>query len=168
MKKLTANKIIEKYGLLSHPEGGHYLETYRSNGTILEASLPTNTKGSERNYSTGILFLLPQGSISRFHRIKSDEMWHFYLGGPMSVVEIHDDGSIKETVLGRDILIGEQLQYVVPANCWFASFPHYETEYSFVGCTVAPGFDFLDFEMAKRDDLLEKFPDHEEIITKLT
>jgi len=168
MINISSKEIIEKYEMSSHPEGGYFLETYRSSGNIEKESLPQNISGGKRSYSTGILFLLPQGTKSNFHRIKSDEMWHFYLGGAMTVVEIHDDGSKKETVLGQNILAGEKLQYVVPANCWFASFPNKESEYSFVGCTVSPGFDFADFELAKKQELGNLFPEHLDIIKKLT
>ena len=161
------DKLVKKFNLLSHPEGGFYAETYRSEGLIDNRSLPSNMKAGFRNYSTGIIFLLPNGEKSRFHRIKSDEMWHFYLGGPMSVVEIHDNGKVFETVLGRDIDNGELLQYVVPANCWFGSFPHDSTEFSLVGCTVSPGFDFHDFELADKLDLLSKYPLAKKYIEKL-
>jgi predicted cupin superfamily sugar epimerase len=160
--------IISQFNLKPHPEGGHFLESYRSEGTVIKESLPSNMEGLSRSYSTGIYFLLPQGEKSNFHRIKSDEMWHFYLGGPMCVVEIHDSGEIKETILGQNINKGELVQYVVPANCWFGSYPLEGSDYSFVGCTVAPGFDFQDFKLASTDELLNLFPQHEEVIKKLT
>ena len=160
-------KLVKNFNLLSHPEGGFYAETYRSEGEINKESLPSNMEADSRNYSTGIFFLLPNGEKSRFHRIKSDEMWHFYLGGAMSVVEIHDDGRVVETVLGQDIENDEKLQYVVPANCWFGSFPHDSTKFSFVGCTVSPGFDFSDFELAEKKYLLDKFPLAKKYIDKL-
>ena len=149
----------------AHPEGGWYKEVYRSSGSIPHKALPTEFTGS-RSYCTSIYFLLEKGQISAFHRIKSDEIWHFYAGHPLNVHIIHPDGKPGLIKLGRNYDAGESLQAVVPAGCWFGSFT--EENYSLVGCTVAPGFDFGDFEMAERQILLEKYPDYSEIILKLT
>ena len=154
--RLSADQIIKKYGMKSHPEGGHFRETYRC-----------RNKANERNLSTAIYFLLKGGEKSHFHRIKSDEIWHFYLGGPLKIVEIDLEGKIKETILGKNILKDQLLQYTVPAGHWFASTPLEGTSFSFVGCTVAPGFDFQDFELAKSSDLEAKYPDHTAVIREL-
>jgi len=143
----------------THPEGGYFKETYRSKETI---------PGGDRNYSTGIYFLLPEGTFSKLHRIKSDEMWHFYLGDPLTIVQISPQGKVEEVLLGQDVLAGQRVQHVVPAGYWFGAFPNPGSLYSFVGCTVAPGFDFVDFEMGDRETLLKEYPNAKEIIERLT
>ena len=164
---ITVEKLIEKYQLIPHPEGGYFRETYRSEGVIPHQALPDNFKG-DRNYCTGIYFLLPQGTKSCLHRIQSDEMWHFYLGGSMTLVLMHEDYGVQNIILGSDLQAGETVQFVVPAGWWFGGYPNSESVYSFVGCTVAPGFDFADFELATRTNLLSKFPESSELILKLT
>ena len=163
---MTAKKLIAHYSLLPHPEGGWYKETYRSTNNILQSSLPSNfTEG--RVFSTAIYFLLEQGNFSAFHKIKSDECWHFYSGQTLFVYVINHDGKLDIIKLGNDIENGEVFQYVVTANCWFASIPANHAEFCFVGCTVSPGFDFNDFELAKANDLINEFPNLSEIIKKL-
>lgn len=147
--------------LAPHPEGGFYKETYRSAETMSRA-------GDTRNVSTAIYFLLPKGARSLFHRIKSDEAWHFYLGGPLTIVQIAPTGRIETVTLGQNIALGEQLQHVVPAGCWFGALPSSEHDYSLVGCTVAPGFDFADFEIARREELMARYPLAARWILKLT
>jgi predicted cupin superfamily sugar epimerase len=162
----TAGQFVQQYNLQAHPEGGWYKETYRSSENIPGLSLPERF-GGERNFSTAIYFLLEQGNFSAFHKIKSDECWHFYAGDTLHVYVLHDDGKMEIIKLGSDIMNGELFQYVVPANCWFASRPAPASKFCFVGCTVAPGFDFADFEMAKAETLIELFPLHEKIIKEL-
>ncbi|MFM6450519.1 MAG: cupin domain-containing protein [Planktothrix sp.] len=164
---ITVEKLIEKYQLIPHPEGGYFRETYRSEGVIPHQALPDNFKG-DRNYCTGIYFLLPQGTKSCLHRIQSDEMWHFYLGGSMTLVLMHEDYGVQNIILGSDLQAGETVQFFVPAGWWFGGYPNSESAYSFVGCTVAPGFDFADFELGTRTDLISKFPESSELILKLT
>jgi hypothetical protein len=163
---LTAPQLIQQYSLLPHPEGGYYKETYRSAESIPVNGLPARFTGS-RNFATGIYFLLEQGNFSGFHKIKSDEGWHFYAGGPLHVYTLHFDGSLETTVLGNNLAAGQTFQHVVPANCWFASRPAPGTDFSFVGCTVSPGFDFADFELAKAHELTLQYPQHETLIRSL-
>lgn len=163
---VTARTLIESYRLLPHPEGGFYRESYRSSGTIPAASLPHH--GGDRAFATAIHFLLTEGQVSRLHRLKSDEMWHFSLGGPLTIVEISPDGRLAQTSLGADVAAGERVQHVVPAGTWFGAFPNPGTAFSFVGCIVAPGFDFADFEMGDRKILLQAFPHARIEIEKLT
>lgn len=162
----SAQSFIKQYQLQPHPEGGWYKETYRSHETIPATALPGRFSG-ERNFSTAIYFLLEQGNFSAFHKIKSDECWHFYAGYTLNVYVLHNDGQLEIIKLGNDIAKGELFQYVVPANCWFASRPAAGSEFCFVGCTVSPGFDFTDFEMAKEEQLLSIFPQHADIIKEL-
>jgi uncharacterized protein len=161
---MTARYYIEHLALQPHPEGGHYKETYRSAGTIPAVCLPGM---GDRSFSTAIYFLLQEGDFSAFHRIKSDECWHFYEGGTLLVHVINQNGEYNCTKLGRNIHEGEVLQYVVPAGAWFASEPASDTFFSLVGCTVAPGFDFADFEMGKRENLSRQFPRYELLISRL-
>ena len=163
---MTARQLINDYALQPHPEGGWYKETYKSSETIPAAALPERFNGS-RSMSTAIYFLLEQGNFSAFHRIKSDECWHFYAGDPLEVYVLHNDSRLEIIRLGGDAGNGQLFQHVVPANCWFASRPASNAAYSFVGCTVAPGFDFEDFEMAKVGELAKQFPQYEHMIREL-
>lgn len=163
---LYIQELITAYGLLPHPEGGYYKETYRSAEQVAGEALPKRFSGS-RAHSTAIYFLLDKGNFSAFHRIKSDECWHFYAGQTLLVHIIHFDGALETVQLGSRVEAGEVFQYVVPANCWFASEPAPGTDYAFTGCTVAPGFDFADFELANGEELVALFPQHETIIRRL-
>ena len=163
---ICAQQLIELYNLQPHPEGGWYKETYQSKEQIDADSLPERFGGS-RAFSTAIYFLLEQGNFSAFHRIKSDECWHFYAGDPLVVYVLQQDGTLDEIMLGNDITNGQLFQYVVPANCWFASRPAFDSKFCFVGCTVAPGFDFADFEMADAAVLSALYPQHQTAIQEL-
>lgn len=167
MDETTAQELIRVYGLERHPEGGYFRESYRAAGLATAAEPPACLSGP-RNFSTAIYFLLPAGAASRLHRIKSDELWHFYLGGPLVIAQLFPDGRTERAVLGRDLKAGQELQHMVPAGCWFGAYPADTADYSFVGCTVAPGFDFADFELGGRAALLERFPHAAELIERLT
>ncbi len=159
--------IVEELDLKPHPEGGFYKETYRSSGVISKNSLPIKFSG-DRNYYTAIYFLLTSDNFSAFHRIKQDEIWHYYQGDPLYVHIIDKDGRYVQQEIGLDFKNGAVPQFMVPAGCWFASSVKNKNSYSLVGCTVSPGFDFNDFELAQRDKLSETFPEHSIIIKKLT
>ena len=165
--KITAESIIKQLELISHPEGGYYKENYRSKGQIATSSLWKDAKES-RNYSTGIYFLLKENQFSAFHRIKQDEMWHHYLGDALLLHVIDENGNYRKIKIGKDIQNNETLQYVVPANCWFASEVITKNSFVLCGCTVSPGFDFRDFEMPNRDFLISQFPQHKVVISQLT
>src|SRR6186713_989215 len=160
------NTLIQRYGLESHPEGGWYKQSYKSNEQIAARALPERF-GTSRVFSTAIYFLLEKGNFSAFHRIKSDECWHFYAGDPLLIYIIEKNGELKIISLGNDPDKGQSFQYVVPANCWFGSRPAPKSEYCFVGCTVSPGFEFDDFELANRNELSAMYPQHKEIIKEL-
>lgn len=159
-------ELIAAYGLQPHPEGGYYRETYRSSERVEHTALPGRFSG-DRAFSTAIYFLLDRGNFSAFHRIKSDECWHFYAGQTLLVHIIHFDGSLETVKLGSNTEAGEVFQYVVPADCWFASEPAPGTDFAFTGCTVAPGFDFADFELADAGSLQELFPEQKALISRL-
>jgi hypothetical protein len=159
---MNASTLIQQLQLLPHPEGGYYRETYRSEGSI-------DVNGKKRNYCTGIYFLLEKNNFSALHKIKSDELWHFYAGNPLEVIEIDPSGKLIINTLGEK----EQacFQHCVKAGNWFGSRVKpggATTAGSLVGCTVSPGFDFEDFEMASAQKLIAEFPQHEQIIKSLT
>lgn len=151
----TADDLIRNFALQAHPEGGWFRETYRADLQIDVRPGFNDTRAA----STAIYYLLTEGTRSAFHRINSDEVWHFYDGGPLTIVELNPTtGKLRETVLGSEYKNGQSWQHVVPAGCWFGAKPHPGSTYSFVGCTVAPGFDFADFELADASTLLQDFP----------
>ena len=156
---------IDHLQLQPHPEGGYYAETYRSSG-VIPASVLLQFKGG-RNYSTAIYYLLEHGDFSAFHRIKSDECWHHYVGGTLLIHVLNYDGTYVCIKLGPAIDEGEVFQFVVPANTWFAAECAEKTSFVLTGCTVAPGFDFTDFEMADKELLLHEFPEYSSPIIKL-
>ena len=160
------DQIIERYQLQPHPEGGWYSQTYKSNERVAASALPERFAGS-RAFSTAIYFLLERGNFSAFHRIKSDECWHFYAGDPLHVYIIQQNGELEIISLGNDLENGQVFQYVVPANCWFASRPAPGSEYCFVGCTVSPGFEFEDLELADAGILSNEYRQHAIIIKEL-
>ncbi|TPN84758.1 cupin domain-containing protein [Aquimarina algicola] len=164
---LDLKNIIDRLDLSPHPEGGFYKETYRSKGDIPQSVLGANFTG-ERSYCTGIYFLLTSDNFSAFHRIKQDEIWHYYKGSSLYVHVITPKGVYKKYAVGTNFDEGEVPQLVVPAGYWFASSVKDESSYSLVGCTVSPGFDFEDFEMASRDQLINQYPDHQKVITQYT
>jgi len=166
MDKNRSETLVDSLGLQKHPEGGWYRETYRSAGTVPLHGLPGRFDG-ERSFCTSIYFLLSGDEFSAFHRIKQDELWHFYDGDGLTVHVIDKAGNCLEKKLGRDSEKGECFQQVVEAGDWFgASVP--SGGFALVGCTVAPGFDFADFEMPSRQELLSLYPQHRAVIEKLT
>jgi len=162
-----ASYWIEKLQLTAHVEGGAFREIYRSELVLSRKSLPLFFQG-DRPASTSIYFLLTEGQFSAFHRIAADEVWHFYFGDPLLVYEITHNGRLVTHHLGANPEKGENFQAVVKAGSWFASAPAPGSEYGLVGCTVAPGFDFADFELADREALAAQYPEHAGLIKKLT
>lgn len=163
----TSSYWIEKLNLQHHPEGGWFAETYRAKEIIAHEALPEQYNGA-RSISTAIYFLLTSDEFSAFHRLKSDEIWHFYTGSTVVVVTIDSKGQRKDMRLGGNPERGDSFQAILPAGVWFGAYVEEPTAFVLVGCTVAPGFDFADFELAQRDDLLRLFPKHGDIIRRLT
>lgn len=149
---MTVDSLVALLGLEPHPEGGFYRETYRA------------ADGA----STAILYLLPAGAGSRLHRIASDELWHWHLGGPLEIVELVEGAPARLAVLGPDLERGQSVQHAVPAGRWFGARPRPGTEWTLAGCTVAPAFDFARFELGRRDELLKAFPEAAPVIRELT
>lgn len=163
---VTTQQIIRHLQLTPHPEGGFYKEVYRSSGSITATALPSSFNG-DRNFSTSIYYLLERGDYSAFHRIKSDEGWHFYAGGSLLIHCLSEENGYACLQLGSNLEKGERFQLVVPAGVWFASEPAPGTAFTLAGCTVAPGFDFRDFEMAEKKALLQQFPAARRVIERL-
>jgi predicted cupin superfamily sugar epimerase len=155
-----ARAIIAALGLVAHPEGGFFRETFR-------ASLVVGPPQRERSASTAIYFLLPAGTFSALHRVRSDEVWHHYDGDPIDLHTLDERGVHAVTRLGRDLLRGERPQHAVPAGVWQAAVP-VGGRFALCGCTVAPGFDFADFEMPTRDALVARFPALRSVIEGVT
>lgn len=165
MKRIE--QLIDLLNLQKHPEGGYFKETYRSEGVIPSEVLSNDIDG-DRNYCTCIYFLLTSDNFSAFHQIKQDEMWHFYEGSPLIVHMIDTEGNYSFQKIGLDFENGQVPQFVVPKEVWFASEVAEPDSYSLVGCTVSPGFDFKDFELADKKFLTDEFPKHSKIIERLT
>lgn len=161
---MNARDLITTLGLQPHPEGGFYKETYRATRVV-------DVDGRPRAASTAIYFLLTAGNFSALHRIRSDEVWHFYAGADLEVVSFDESGRLLRERVGGDARTGAVPQLVVPAGRWFGSRLVDDGDaaaYALVGCTVAPGFDFADFELGTRDVLLRQFPSHAEVVMQLT
>jgi len=167
MATQTAAYWIERLHLTRHPEGGWFRETYRAAEAIPEAGLPTRFQG-ERAFSTAIQFLLERDDCSALHRLKSDEMWHFYDGSPLTLHVIDPEGRYSTIEVGRDLWAGEVPQAVVKAGCLFGATVNDTRSYALVGCTVAPGFDFADFEMPGLEELCRLYPRQRQVIERLT
>ena len=164
---LRKEELIEKLQLEKHPEGGYFKETYRSEILLPKSVLPSEFTSS-RNASTCIHFMLTSDEFSAFHKVNQDEAWHFYLGETITLHMISPEGEYSQVSIGNDFSQNETPQFVVTAQHWFAAEIKTEDSFALVGCTVAPGFDFDDFELAEPKELQQIFPQHKEIIEKLT
>jgi uncharacterized protein len=156
---------LEKLNLQKHPEGGAFNEVYRSEEVL--DNLPDRYIG-KRSVSTSIYFMLEENEISMFHRLTSDETWHFYTGCSLTVHIIDPSGKYFSVKIGSDPEKDEMFQYTIRKGCWFGAEVNDKSSYALIGCTVSPGFDFHDFELGERAKLLEVFPEHAEIIKRLT
>jgi len=159
-----ARAIADLLGLVPHPEGGYYRETFRA---PLAWTPPYTSPPAARSASTAIYFLLPAGTFSAWHRIRSDEVWNHYRGAALEIHTLNDGGEHTVHLLGADVERGQRPQAVVPAGLLQGARPVGEG-YALVGCTVAPGFDFADFEMPGRAALTRRFPRHRALIEALT
>lgn len=162
----TTSELITRFQLQAHPEGGYFRETYRSGDQVLRTS-----DEQTRSAATAIYYLLCDGAHSRWHRIKSDEIWHFYAGTPLLVHVLNADRSLTTLRLGNALTHDDVVfQAVVAAGLWFAAECAECTDsagFALVGCTVAPGFEFTEFELADTDTLLADWPQHRALISKL-
>lgn len=164
----TAQEIISLLTLEPHPaEGGYFVETYRSDEQIGQGALSDRYQSS-RSLGTAIYYLLTPETFSAMHRLASDEIFHFYLGDPVEMLHLFPDGSGKVVTLGVDLLQGMRPQVVVPRGVWQGSRLVLGGRFALLGTTVSPGFDFSDYEHARRDDLLQNYPAFRETILALT
>lgn len=157
---------IRQLELEPHPEGGFYKEVFQSSEALSQPVLPKRYGGA-RAYYTSIYFLLEQHNFSAFHRLQSDEIWHFYAGSSLTIWVIDSEGNLSIQHLGNNPTLGQNFQAIVPANTWFAAKPD-QASYSLVGCTMAPGFHFEDFELADSGELSTAYPQHQALIEQLT
>jgi predicted cupin superfamily sugar epimerase len=162
-----ALEIINKLNLQTHPEGGYFNEIYRSDDMIDKISLPKRYNG-DRSISTSIYYMLEGEQVSLFHKLKSDEIWHFYTGSPIILHCLDEDKGYQKILIGNNIFNNEIPQYVIKQGIWFAAEVADKDSFSLVGCTVAPGFDFSDFQFAAKDELIKKFPVYKELIERFT
>ncbi|MDE1183281.1 cupin domain-containing protein [Paraburkholderia sp.] len=163
----TQAALIRELDLVPHPEGGFYRETYRSAARVTREA-DADTADATRSASTAIYYMLCDGAHSAWHRIRSDEVWHFYAGDPLDVHMIDDAGVLTTHRLGNPLTqAGTVFQAVVPAGFWFAAECRDATGFALVGCTVAPGFEFSEFEMADVSALRDAYPAHATLIARL-
>jgi uncharacterized protein len=158
---------IGKLHLAPHPEGGYFVETYRSPQILATPHLP-RTYDAPRSLATAIVFLLEGDDFSAFHRLKGDEIWHHYAGGPLTLHMIDPEGTLTTARLGDDPEGGGSPQVIVPAGCWLAANVDGLHGYGLVGCTMAPGFAFADLELGRREELVRSFPPHRALIERFT
>lgn len=152
------DELVRTLGLQPHPEGGFYKETYR-------AAARVETPRGSRSAGTAIYYLLPRGEFAAWHQVASDEVWHFYEGAPLTLYLLREQG-LETVTLGREVTRGEQPQVIIPAGVLQAAMPG--GDYTLVGCTVAPGFDFADWEMPARETLIARYPEHAALFRQLT
>ncbi len=148
-------------------EGGYYAETYRSGDILVQESLP-GRYGGPRTAATAIYYLLEPGTFSELHRVASDEIFHFYLGDPVEMVQLWPDGGCRQVMIGTDIEQGMRPQVVVPHGVWQGSRLAPGGRLALLGCTVSPGFEYADYESGSREALLRQYPEARELIVALT
>jgi uncharacterized protein len=163
----VVKRIVERFGLVPHPEGGFFREVYRSTLEVHHPGVP-DALDAERSAGTLIYFLLSGTDFSAFRRVRwSDEVWHLYAGGPLEIFTLDADGKLERRLLTTDLMAGEPTS-LIPAGTWQSARPAEGAEWVFGGCTVSPGFEFGDFEMPPAAELIERYPDHESTIRELT
>ncbi|NLW47408.1 MAG: cupin domain-containing protein [Firmicutes bacterium] len=158
---------INKLGLKKHPEGGYFCEIYRSSTSISPQDLNWNCE-EKRASATSIYFLLTAGDVSKLHRLKADELWYYHAGSPLTVTLISPQGDLSRYILGLDLDQNEQPQLIIPAGSIFGASVNDSDSYSLVSCMVTPGFDFRDFELLSKNQLIKDYSQYQEIINELT
>ncbi|HEX3043840.1 MAG TPA: cupin domain-containing protein [Bacillota bacterium] len=165
---MTAQEIISLLDLKPLTgEGGYFRETYRDMETLPGTAFSKGFQNA-KHLSTAIFYLLTPDTCSALHRLPADEVYHFYLGDPVNMLQLYPDGSSRMVTLGPDLAAGQQVQVIVPKDVWQGSFLKEGGSYALMGTTMAPGFDFSDFETGKRDELIRKYPTQKEFIRRLT
>jgi predicted cupin superfamily sugar epimerase len=164
---MTADEIKRILHLIPHPEGGSYIQTYKAAEHIPAEALRDRHDGP-RAVSTAIYYLLEPGTFSEMHSLRSDEVFHFYLGDPVEMLQLWSDGTSRIVQLGPDLAAGQMPQVVVPKGVWQGSRLVDGGRYALLGCTVAPGFEFADYDSGDRETLIGGYPEHRNLITALT
>ncbi len=168
MRDMTAEKLKSLLNLVPLSiEGGYFAETYRSTELISQECLH-GRYGSTRSVGTAIYYLLEPSTFSEIHRVASDEIFHFYLGDPVEMLQLWPDGSGKRVLIGTDIGNGMTLQLVVPHGVWQGARLVTGGKFALLGCTVSPGFEYADYESGSRSQLSEAYPEHRDVICALT
>ena len=162
---MNATQLIAQLALTPHQEGGHYRRTYQSQEAISLDSRPDN---NPRHFSTAIYFLLQAGEFSAWHKLRSEEMWHHYEGESLKIHTINPENRAIETLLLGKLSNGGTPQLIIPRGLWFCAEVAGEHGFTLCGCTVTPGFDFVDFELPQQESLLDAFPEHANIIKRYT
>jgi len=164
--KHNSNYWIEHLNMKPHPEGGYFVETYRSEYKIEKSVLPNQFDGS-RNIASSIFYLMKGEGFSAFHRMKSDENWYFHDGSPIVIYYFTSDGNMVTSILGLNPHQGHIPNITVPAETWFAAEVLDKNSFGLASCVVTPGFEFKDFELARQEDLLLEYPQNRELIKRL-
>ncbi|MBS3946326.1 MAG: cupin domain-containing protein [Melioribacter sp.] len=164
---INHEEIIKRIELIPHPEGGYYREVYRSEENIISNQLP-DRYNSKRSFSTSIYYMLVKEQISVFHKLKSDEIWHFYHSSPLHIHLLDAKSGYKKLKLGNNLIAVEIPQFVIPKGTFFAAEVVDKKSFTLIGCTVSPGFEFADFEFGIADQLLKQFPQQKELIIRLS
>jgi hypothetical protein len=165
---MTAAELKKLLKLEPHPcEGGWFIQTWRAEEIIPKMALREGCP-SERAAGTAIYYLLEPHTFSELHRLASDEIFHFYLGDPVEMLQLWPDGTMRTFVLGHDLAAGMRVQLEVPKGVWQGSHLVAGGSFALLGCTVSPGFDYADYETGKREVLLPQYPEAEAMIRALT
>jgi len=165
---MTADEIKRLLNLVPHPrEGGSFIQTWRAEEMIPHDALPPRYS-AERAAGTCIYYLLEPGTFSEMHRLASDEIFHFYAGDPVEMLQLAPDGSARTVMLGSDLAAGQHPQLVVPKYVWQGSQLAPGGKVALLGCTVSPGFDFADYEAGRAEPLAREYPQYAELIRMLT
>ncbi len=165
---LTPEDVIRLLNLEPHPEeGGFFAETYRSAESMRPGHLQNQYDGP-RSFGTAIYYMLTPDTYSHIHRLKSDEIFHFYLGAPCEMLQLHPDGRTETIILGQDIAAGQKLQVLAPKGVWQGTRLLPGGGFGLLGCTVAPGFEYADYDHGDRAALIRQYPMAEKLITLLT
>ena len=161
---ITAEEIIKLLNLQKHHEGGYFMETYRSGKVV------TDPQRGQRSYSTAIYYMLTPDSFSEMHRLAVDEIFHFYRGDPVEMLHLYPDGSGKRLLLGKDIERGMQPQVLIPSEVWQGArlLPGGTFGFSLMGTTMAPGFEYPDYQSGGKQELTRQYPHFKDLITELT
>ena len=166
---MTADEVKKVLGLVRHPrEGGWYVRTWESEEFVAASSFDDGRYDGARRTSTAIYYLLEPGTFSEMHVLRSDEIFHHYMGGAVEMLELFEDGSSERVVIGKDLSAGERPQHVVRRGVWQGSRLVVQEGWALLGCTVCPGFEFVDYKDASAAELIAKWPGEAEMIRELT